>query len=149
MLVSLLRASQEPRLGDLIVNWATHNVDLLSVQRIRNLLQTYPSDFHEVLTSRLAWFAEIALAEGADPRWRPLMKPAQDRDASSSPAPSAIAIEMRTLLEQHRNVLGQLQAASWSAHERVHDWVTFGGEVVRRMALLVHPDTRLPAMEGT
>ena len=81
MLVSLLHASQEPRLGDLIVNWATHNVDLLSVQRIRNLLQTYPSDVHEVLTSRLAWFAEIAVTEGADPRWRPLMKPAQERDA--------------------------------------------------------------------
>ena len=282
MLVSLLHSSQEPRLGDLIVNWATHNVDLLSVQRIRNLLQTYPSDVHEVLTSRLAWFAEIAVTEGADPRWRPLMKPAQERDAvplragrhravrapvtapsclalalrlglgvgakadimafllgtqqahavrdmahavgytvsasrrsveelteagwlelrhgqpayyrahwsrwsgllglntqesprweywhqrfvvatafslfceqleracaSSSPAPSAIAIEMRTLLEQHRTELGQRHAASWGAHERVHDWVTFGGEVVRRMALLVHPDTRQSAMEGT
>ena len=106
MLVSLLHSSQEPRLGDLFVNWATHNVDLLSEQ----LERAY---------------------------------------ASSSPAPSAIAIEMRTLLEQHRTELGQLHAASWGAHERVHDWVTFGGEAVRRMALLIHPDTRLPAMEGT
>ena len=80
VLASLLHSRREPRLGDLISDWATRNVDLLSVQRIRNLLPTYPGDLQEVLASRLAWLAEIAVQEGADSRWRPLLIPAVERD---------------------------------------------------------------------
>jgi len=80
VLASLLHSHREPRFGDVIADWAIRNVDLLSVQRIRNLLPTYPGDLHEGLASRLAWLAEIAVREGADPRWRPLLIPAIERD---------------------------------------------------------------------
>jgi hypothetical protein len=273
VLVSLLYSHREPRLGDLIVDWATRNVDLLSVQRIRNLMQNYPAELHELLESRLAWFAETAVNEGADPRWRPLLRPAEERDAlliragtkravrapvttpaclllslrlglgvgakadlvafllgsqqthtvrqmaqavgytvsasrssvdelseagwlelrhgqptqyraqwsrwrgllaleeqdsprweywhqrfvlvaafshfcadlereiaSSLPAPSAVGIELRSQMEKHRDVLSQLNVASWGAHQQVNDWIGFGAEVMQRMARLLNPN---------
>lgn len=282
ILVSLLYSTKEPRLGDLIADWAIHNVELLSVQRVRNLLGTYPAAVHDLLEARLAWFAEIAVTEGADPRWRPLLKPATERDAVplraggkrairapvtspsclllslrlglgvgakadivafllgsqsshavremaqavgytvsacrrsveqlseagwlelhhgqpaqyrahwtrwrsllglqeeetppweywhqrfilvtafglfcedlgrvlavSTPAPSAVGTEMRLLLEQHREVLGRLDVASWGAHQQVTEWIGFGGTVMRRMAGLLAPQMPSPhAVEG-
>jgi len=81
LLVSLLYAYREPRLGDLLADWAMHNVDLLSVQRLRNLTHGYPAELREHLDTRLGWFAEIATTDGGDPRWKPLRRPMDDRDA--------------------------------------------------------------------
>jgi len=80
VLASLLYVTREPRLGDLIADWVTQNVDLLSVQRIRNLWPAYPGALHELLGGRLAWLAEIAAKDGGDPRWRPLRLPASALD---------------------------------------------------------------------
>ena len=266
VLASLLYVTREPRLGDLIADWVTQNVDLLSVQRIRNLWPAYPGALHELLGGRLAWLAEIATKDGGDPRWRPLRLPASARDPiplrsggtravrapvatppclmlalrlglgvsakadivafllgrraphpvreiaqgvgytisavrrgveelaeagwveqrpgqpaqyrahwsrwqgvlgvseaerprwaswhqrfvlvaalggfcehlaraieGSPPAPSAVGTELRVLLEGHRAVLGELEVASWGAHQPVRDWVAMGAEVMRGM----------------
>ena len=81
LLISLLYAHREPRLADLMADWAMHNVDLLSVQRLRNLANGYPAELREQVDARLAWFAEIAATDGGDPRWKPLRRPTDDRDA--------------------------------------------------------------------
>lgn len=72
VLVSLLLADHERRLGDLLHAWGARNSDLLSVQRMKNLKATYPEAARGPLAQRLAWFATVARDEGKDLRWRSL-----------------------------------------------------------------------------
>jgi hypothetical protein len=74
VLMSLLLMEDERRLRDLIESWATWNSDLLSVQRAKNLAANYPDQARE----KLAWFAEVALEQGKDMRWRSLARPTRD-----------------------------------------------------------------------
>lgn len=66
VLMSLTLEPVEPRLGDLLADWAARNSDLLSVQRMRNLAERYPTAARE----RLGRFACIAYEEGKDHRWK-------------------------------------------------------------------------------
>jgi hypothetical protein len=74
VLASLLRASDEPRVLDIVRDWTTRNSTLLSVQRMNNLVERYPEALQGQLTRRVAWLATIASEAGKDPRWRPLAK---------------------------------------------------------------------------
>ncbi len=68
VLCSLGLVEAERRLADVIRDWAVENSPLLSVQRANNLAPQYPPD----VRARLAWFAQIAVADGKDARWRSL-----------------------------------------------------------------------------
>jgi hypothetical protein len=68
VLMSLTLADAEPRLGDLVADWATLNAPLLSVQRIKNLTARSPIDVH----ARVGAFARLVLTEAKDVRWRSL-----------------------------------------------------------------------------
>src|SRR5438105_9246125 len=74
VLMSLLLMEEERRLRDLIESWATWNSDLLSVQRAKNLAANYPDQARK----KLAGFAEVALEQGKDMRWRSLVRPTED-----------------------------------------------------------------------
>jgi hypothetical protein len=69
VLISLTLAESEPRLQDVVGDWTARNSDLLSVQRMRNLADRYPAATQE----RLGGLARIALEEGKDHRWQPLV----------------------------------------------------------------------------
>jgi hypothetical protein len=68
VLMSLMLAPAEPRLGELVSDWAILNAPLLSVQRIKNLMAEGPADAH----GRVGAFARLVLAEAKDIRWRSL-----------------------------------------------------------------------------
>jgi hypothetical protein len=70
VLLSLVLDATEPRLADILASWAALNSDLLSVQRMRNLVRRYPAETGE----RLAGFARVAFDEGKDHRWMPLLR---------------------------------------------------------------------------
>ncbi|MDQ8162893.1 MAG: hypothetical protein P3C10_09960 [Gemmatimonadota bacterium] len=72
VLVSLLLLDHERRLGDLLHDWGARNADLLSVQRVKNLMADYPAPVRVLLTRRVAWFAAVARDVGKDLRWRSL-----------------------------------------------------------------------------
>lgn len=82
VLMSLLVMEEERRLRDVIDSWANWNSDLLSVQRAKNLAAHYP----DLARERLAWFAEVALEQGKDMRWRSIARATRDaRAAKISP----------------------------------------------------------------
>ena len=74
ILFSLFFIERERRLVDLTRDWVVLNADLLSVQRLKNLVKTYPVELRRDLTARLASLARIAISEGKDLRWRSLLK---------------------------------------------------------------------------
>lgn len=69
ILMSLSLQQEEPRLGDILGDWITINSDLISVQRIRNMA----SHFTPSSTASLASLARIAVEDGKDHRWKPIM----------------------------------------------------------------------------
>ncbi len=68
VLMSLVLAPGEPHLGDRLGDWIVRNSDLLSVQRIGNLVTRYPPK----VRARLAAVARSAIDEGKDHRWMSL-----------------------------------------------------------------------------
>lgn len=68
VLCSLGLVEAERRLADVLRDWVIENSSLLSVQRANNVARQYPPD----VQAHLAWFAQIAAAEGKDARWRSL-----------------------------------------------------------------------------
>lgn len=68
ILVSLALSEDEPRLNDVLGDWAVINSDLISVQRTRNLSKQFVG-----VRSPLKAFAQTAFAEGKDHRWKALM----------------------------------------------------------------------------
>jgi hypothetical protein len=93
------------------------------------------------------WRVLVGIDEQETPRWEPwhqrfmlvtafgLFCEHLEREmALSPPAPYAVGIEMRALLEMHRAALGELDVASWGAHQQVKDWTDLGVQVMRRMA---------------
>lgn len=69
ILMSLALQQEEPRLGDVLGDWITINSDLISVQRIRNLA----CHFGPSTRASLASVARIAVEDGKDHRWKPLL----------------------------------------------------------------------------
>lgn len=65
VLLSLCLREDELRLWDLLGWWAARGSHLLSVQRIKNLVDDYAPDASE----RLGEFARLAKSEGSDARW--------------------------------------------------------------------------------
>ena len=80
VLLSLTLMEHERRLADVLVDWMAWNSDLLSVQRMKNLVTSYP----ESTRDRLGWLAGVALKAGKDLRWRPLAKGAEHAAAPKS-----------------------------------------------------------------
>lgn len=70
VLVSLVLVRDELRLADLLHDWAAHNSDLLSVQRLKNLLAEYSDELQTAILPQLIWFATVARDTGKDLRWR-------------------------------------------------------------------------------
>lgn len=70
VLVSLMLLDHERRLGDLLHDWGARNADLLSVQRMKNLVANYSEPLRAPLARRVAWFAAVARDVGKDLRWR-------------------------------------------------------------------------------
>jgi len=68
LLVSLTLRHLERRLWDILASWAKSGSKLLSVQRVKNLLDRYP----DLTKDRVAEFAHRAIAEGKDFRWQSL-----------------------------------------------------------------------------
>lgn len=70
VLISLAMQGDEPRLGEVLADWAAINSDLLSVQRVRNVARHFSAATRTSLSS----FALIAFEEGRDHRWKSLLK---------------------------------------------------------------------------
>jgi hypothetical protein len=68
LLVSLTLRHHERRLWDVLASWAKNGSNLFSLQRVKNLQESYPG----LTKSRLAEFAHRARMEGNDFRWRSL-----------------------------------------------------------------------------
>lgn len=68
LLISLALRDHEPRLWSAVVVWAQFGARLLSVQRAKNLASLFPPEVRE----RLAEFAQLAMSDGGDQRWRSL-----------------------------------------------------------------------------
>jgi len=68
LLMSLTLRHIEGRLWDLMDSWARNGSDLFSVQRVKNLMEGFPS----LTRDRLAEFAYRAVNEGKDHRWKRL-----------------------------------------------------------------------------
>jgi hypothetical protein len=68
VLISLALANEEPRLRDIVADWATLNSPLLSVQRLKNLTALSPD-----VRGTVGAFARLVLTEGMDARWRSLV----------------------------------------------------------------------------
>jgi len=66
VLISLALREHERRLEDVLASWARTGSGVLSVQRVKNLQSRYPRPTGE----RLAEFAQMAVSEGGDYRWR-------------------------------------------------------------------------------
>ncbi|MEO7964851.1 MAG: hypothetical protein ABIT38_13190, partial [Gemmatimonadaceae bacterium] len=60
------------RLQDLLGDWIALNADLISIQRMKNLLEGYPGQIRERLGNTLAAFADHARTEAKDARWKAL-----------------------------------------------------------------------------
>jgi len=65
VILTLLLREDERRLWDVLGWWAARGSHLLSVQRIKNLVDDYPAGASE----RLGEFARLAKSEGSDARW--------------------------------------------------------------------------------
>jgi len=68
LLVSLALRDHEPRLWSAAVMWGQFGARLLSVQRTKNLAVLFPPNTRE----RLGEFAQLAVNDGGDLRWRSL-----------------------------------------------------------------------------
>ncbi|MGH7644650.1 MAG: hypothetical protein ACREMR_03595 [Gemmatimonadales bacterium] len=85
LLISLALRDHEPRLWSAAVLWAQFGVRLLSVQRAKNLALRFPAAVRE----RLAEFAQLAMADGGDQRWRSLASHTALRTKRKGPARTA------------------------------------------------------------
>ena len=100
LLVSLTLRHHERRLWDVLASWAKNGSQLFSLQRVKNLMDSFP----DMTKDRLAEFAHRAREEGNDFRWQSLA------GADSGPAarnhdlweaypslwhPSALVLRMR------------------------------------------------------
>lgn len=72
LLASLGLLAHEQRLRDVITDWVATNADVLSVQRLRNLLARGGMAYDDARDTHVAWLAAVARDFGKDPRWKPL-----------------------------------------------------------------------------
>lgn len=72
VLISLAFLPEERRLEDLLGDWISLNADLVSIQRMKNLLDGYPEHLRGRLGNALSAFAEHARTEAKDARWKSL-----------------------------------------------------------------------------
>lgn len=94
VLISLTLLEHERRLGDLLHSWGARNSGLLSVQRTKNLLASFPEPIREPLTQRVAWFAKVAWKVGKDGRWKSL---AEKRTGLSNHLPTTAVPQQEPL----------------------------------------------------
>lgn len=80
VLMSLTVRERERRLQDLLLWWSSVGSPLMSVQRIRTLLESYP----ESVGRDLGWFAARCLDAG-DVRWRQLALPSERLEIGARP----------------------------------------------------------------
>ncbi len=100
LLLSLYLSDTERRLERLAGWWAKVGARLLSAQRVKNLLREY---VHDGLRERVGGFAQLALEQASDVRWRTLAKgrahPApRAKDVGAAPAftePAALLLRLR------------------------------------------------------
>lgn len=86
VLMSLVLLPDEPRLADVLHDWAVYNSDLLSVQRMNNLADDYPDTVEAPRAIRVGGFARVALEVGKDLRWRTLAQDESSAIAGGLPA---------------------------------------------------------------
>lgn len=68
LLMSLTLRHHEKRLWDLMASWARNGSQLFGIQRVKNLQKNFP----QLTRDRLSEFAQRAMVEGKDQRWRTL-----------------------------------------------------------------------------
>jgi hypothetical protein len=71
ILMSLWMAEHEQRLDDVVWSWTTENSSLLSIQRLRNMRESFPAE----AKTRLASLAASRTDQSNDPRWKSLKAP--------------------------------------------------------------------------
>lgn len=74
VLASLALVSEEPRLADVLYDFAVLNSDFLSIQRIKNLRADYDDSTPMLISEGISWFARVAMERGKDMRWRSVIK---------------------------------------------------------------------------
>lgn len=82
---SLALMHHEPRLGRVARLWARYGARLLSVQRAKNIARRFPPTVGEQLSE----FAQLAVAEGGDIRWRSLAGESTEARPASRREPQA------------------------------------------------------------
>jgi len=85
LLGSLALSGHEPRLWRVARLWARYGARLLSVQRAKNIARRFPSSVGEQLRE----FAQLAVADGGDIRWRSLAGDSTKAKPASRPEPQA------------------------------------------------------------
>jgi hypothetical protein len=121
VLMSLTLGPLEPRLDDLVSDWIALNADVLSVQRMHNLVSRYPAPTR----ARLTALARIALQEAKDHRWKPLLatdtvpieRRRNKRRAVRVPATESTALALRLRLAFGVGIKADLLAFLLCAHE--------------------------------
>lgn len=85
ILGSIALADLEPRLRGVTSTWARIGSHLMSVQRAKNLSNSFP----DAVVERVAEFASIAVSQGNDARWRSLAgrQPPQAKHGVETAAP--------------------------------------------------------------
>lgn len=105
ILASLWMLDDERRLGDVLASWVKVNSSLLSIQRLRNLRDDYPT----VVASRLSSLAALGIAQAKDSRWRSLLTRNQTPFEVRDEKTRAVAVRFETwatLLLQLRQGMG-------------------------------------------
>jgi hypothetical protein len=103
VLASLCLADDEPRLWDMLFGFAGVGSRLLSVQRVKRALGTFPIQAEE----RLPRFASWVTTAAKDPRWRSLAgKPAEPWRAGKVAPPAARMGEPAALMLRLRTAFG-------------------------------------------
>jgi hypothetical protein len=156
VLFSCALRDDEPRLWDLVGGFLREGSSLLSVQRTRNLAATFPERVRAVLPE----VAAIAVADGKDPRWRPLAGPKPRayrtgkvyRPARSVADPPALILRLRLAFGVHArtDALAFLLATApaGATVREVADATGYGTMPLRR-ALDAMAMSRLITAEGT
>lgn len=152
LLFSLLVIDDERRLADLIADWMVLNSDLLSVQRVKNLLADYPTEVQDKLVSRLGWAARFAVEKGKDFRWRSLIELPSSRQVqrisrttsrskvrairAQLPEPSALLLRLRLGLGVgvKADVIGFLLGTrdDWITIREIAEATSYSAVAVRR-----------------
>ncbi len=143
VITSLIMRERERRLWDVVASFARNGSKLLSVQRVKNLLDRFP----EPTSSLVSEFSILARSQGSDFRWKNIEDdevPAETREHElwtgypSRWSPSALLLRLRLGFGVGiaADLLGYLLAlqGNWATASDIADAVDYSVRPVRRSA---------------